>query len=421
MKIDIRPLGPQDIQAVLTLGGYAFASAPESAPVDMAEQINWETTFGVRDPQHPGELCGMYTSFDLAMTIPGPRGGARSVPLSGLSWVGVHPDVRRRGVLSAMMRHYLAAVRERGIALCGLHATETGIYGRFGFGVASHDVTLTLPRGARLAAPAHIEADAEQVQTSTLFDIDSPECARRLSDIDTRCAGSTLGFLTLSPNQVRANLRDVPAARPGQEPRRALIATRQGVEVGAAIYSRKLSWEEASPAGEVMVYHLAALDAPTHLALCARLLDMDLAGSTTFSHRGLSDPLLAWSNSPRDAKLRVYDGLWLRPAILEDALGLRGYACAADLVLEVTDAMAPSGAQRVHLTIAADGVARTSPTQAEPDLRLDMSSLAGLYLGLQGAAELHAAGLIQELRPAAAHELGCALDTGIAPIGGASF
>ena len=38
-------------------------------------------------------------------------GGARQVPCAGLTWVGVHPDHRRQGVLTAMLRHHLEQVR----------------------------------------------------------------------------------------------------------------------------------------------------------------------------------------------------------------------------------------------------------------------------------------------------------------------
>jgi len=55
---------------------------------------------------------GVYGVFPMTLAVPGPDAGAHQVPCAGLSWVGVHPDHRRRGVLSAMMRHHLEQVHE---------------------------------------------------------------------------------------------------------------------------------------------------------------------------------------------------------------------------------------------------------------------------------------------------------------------
>ena len=34
--------------------------------------------------------------------------------MAGLSWVSVHPDHRRRGVLTALMRHHLHGLHDNG-------------------------------------------------------------------------------------------------------------------------------------------------------------------------------------------------------------------------------------------------------------------------------------------------------------------
>ena len=58
--------------------------------------------------------------------------------------VTVHPSYRRRGLLTEMMKHQLQDIHERGtepVAL--LWASESAIYGRFGYGQASPQVRLT--------------------------------------------------------------------------------------------------------------------------------------------------------------------------------------------------------------------------------------------------------------------------------------
>ena len=63
------------------------------------------------DGADPTTYPGVYGVFPLTLMAPGQDGGVRPLPCAGLTWVGVHPDHRRRGVLSAMMRHHLEQVR----------------------------------------------------------------------------------------------------------------------------------------------------------------------------------------------------------------------------------------------------------------------------------------------------------------------
>ena len=50
-----------------------------------------------------GEPAGIAGSWDVEVSIPA-KGGAALRPAEGLTWVGVHPDHRRQGVLSALVR-----------------------------------------------------------------------------------------------------------------------------------------------------------------------------------------------------------------------------------------------------------------------------------------------------------------------------
>ena len=58
--------------------------------------------------------------------------------MDGVTWVAVSATARRRGALRAMMDRLLHDARERGVPVLGLGASESSIYRRFGYGVASH-------------------------------------------------------------------------------------------------------------------------------------------------------------------------------------------------------------------------------------------------------------------------------------------
>ena len=98
------------------------------------------------------------------------------------------------------------------------------------------------------------------------------------------------------------------------------------------------------------------------------------------------------------------DGLWVRLVDLPGALQARRYATADALVLEVADEFCPwnAGTWRIETTgepwAAEARVER--PTDA-PDLVLDTTDLAAIYLGGVRPVDLAQAGRIEERTPGA--------------------
>src|ERR671924_60027 len=80
-----------------------------------------------------GSIVGNAAAVSFRLTVPG---GAR-VSASGITAVGVPPSHRRRGITTALMERQLRDTISRGEPVSVLHASEGGIYGRFGYGVAS--------------------------------------------------------------------------------------------------------------------------------------------------------------------------------------------------------------------------------------------------------------------------------------------
>src|SRR5262249_37302472 len=87
------------------------------------------------------DMVGTTGAFPLVLTIPG-----GSLPMAGVTQVSVVPTHRRRGVLTQMMRTQLDDVRERGELLAGLWASESSIYGRFGYGIATYCAAIEIER-----------------------------------------------------------------------------------------------------------------------------------------------------------------------------------------------------------------------------------------------------------------------------------
>ena len=108
--------------------------------------------FGFKVGRRWVSTCG---DFARRLTVP----GGAAVPTAAVTVVTVHPPYRRRGLLTRMMVHQLEQVAKRGEPLAALWASESLIYGRFGYGPASTRAVLSgtqpaagLPPGR--AAPA---------------------------------------------------------------------------------------------------------------------------------------------------------------------------------------------------------------------------------------------------------------------------
>jgi predicted acetyltransferase len=419
MTISIVPLTVADRQRLLNVDLAAFFFDPNAYPVDVVtSHVDWARTFGA-NREGSDELAGIYTSYDMAVTAPGPLGALSQVPMAGLSWVSVHPDHRRRGVLREMVTHHFARLHEQGAALSGLHAAEVPIYGRFGYGVSSVELLLKLERGTVFSAP-NLDEAAGRI-TTRFVAADSDDTARLVHDLHLRCAGSTLGAVSRPELLARPIFVDLPLTRQGHEPTQVLLAHVDGQPVGYAVFSREHKWTDFRPKGTVNVSELAAADPATLLALARRLVDFDLTSSITVSGRGTDDPLLWWPGGPREVGVSSSDSLWLRLVDVGAALTARGYSSACDVVLDVVDPVCPWNQRAWRLTVGPDGVATCLPTSDDADLQLPVQTLGAAYLGSRSVAAQAHLGLVTELTAGSLRLLSRAMSRDREPVGSIEF
>jgi len=419
MTVTVVPLAPSDRQRLLNVDMAAFFFDPKAHPVDIVtSHFDWARTFGAtRDGSD--ELAGVYTSYDMAVTAPGPLEALSQVPMAGLSWVSVHPDHRRRGVLREMMTHHFARLHEDGVALSGLHAAEVPIYGRFGYGIGSVELELELERGTVFTAPS-LEEAASRV-TTRFVAADSDETARVVHDLHLRYSEVTLGAVTRPGHLARPMFVDLPLTRQGREPWQVLLAQVDGQPAGYAVFSRQQKWRDYRAKGTVSVRELAAEDPATLLALARRLVDFDLTTSITIGGRWSDDPLVWWAGGPRALGITPVDSLWLRLIDVGAALTARGYSSGCDVVLDVVDPVCPWNQGSWRLTVGVDGVATCLPTSDDADVRLPVQSLGAAYLGSRSLATQTHQGLVAELTPGSVRILSLAMSCDREPVGAIEF
>ena len=396
-----------------------FAEVPAASTEEQLLGLPDDQRFAAEvDGSEPGTYPGIYGVFPLTLSVPGPEAGARQVSCAGLTWVGVHPDHRRTGVLSAMLRHNFEQVHEEaGTHVSALHASEPAIYGRHGYGLASLEMEVSLGRGTTLTAPALDGAVA--AVTTHLATVSDPDVPKRMREC--HLAGAGLGSVVGEAGYYARICHQLPEHLRDKEPWRVLFARRDGVDVGFAMFRRTHKWERARPAGEISVWALVG-DPAAQLALLRRLVDFDLIGTVKVGTVGVDDPLLLWVGGPRSTSdVATYDSLWVRLVDLAAALQDRAWSAPCDVVVEVEDTAAPwnHGSWRIRADDA--GEATVERTTAESDVRLRVESLGGAYLGGGNLVALQRAGLVGERRTGAVAELWRAMRTEVSPTAAVGF
>ena len=421
---------PLDIRVVRATDAERYLATDKLVWFNNAEQESIELELGflpedqrfaaevVGSDSDPGTYAGLYGVLPMQLSVPDGEGAGRAVPVAGLTAVGVHPDHRRRGLLTAMMRHHFEQTRREGIHVTALHASEPGIYGRHGYGLASLELEVEVGRGTTFTAP-HLDDQAAAISTrlATITDQGVTERRRNVDlDLMSQCVGTIVGH-----DAFYAALNHVsPAAmREGEAPR-ILFATYDGRDVGYVVFRRTHKWPNSRPAAEVDVRQLSGAPA-ARLALARRVVDLDLAGTIKLHGVAESDPLLSWVQGPRGlGDVRPFDSLWVRPVDLPEALALRGYEADCDVVVEVADEPAPWNAGRWRIRVK-EGTVDVTRTDDAAEVSLPVAALGAAYLGGGNLVALHRAGVIAEHRPGAVGELWRAFRTDVGPYAARGF
>ncbi|MEV4614516.1 GNAT family N-acetyltransferase [Kitasatospora sp. NPDC049258] len=353
------------------------------------------------------QIVGGGSAFSFRMAVP----GGAVLPAAGVTMVGVLPTHRRRGALTALMRRQLHEVRARGEALAVLTASEPAIYGRFGYGLGSWRMAVTVP-SARISLPA-LPGPALRLRLADPAAA-GPDCERLYAAL----VPGRPGMLERRPGWEKLPLLDALGAREGASPLQCVLAEERdsGRLVGYARYAVKGEWVRDIAAGTVRVRDIEALSPQAYAALWSYLLELDLTEQVHAGNRPVDDPLLFLVSDPRRLEPRVGDSLFVRLVDVAAALAGRGYPGPVDLVLELTDGFCPWNAGRWRLRSDGPGKgASCDRTERPAELALDVRALGSAYLGGVTLAALGAAGQVREVRDGALAEASRAFASDLAP------
>ncbi|SFK99468.1 GNAT family N-acetyltransferase [Geodermatophilus ruber] len=386
----LRPATPEDWPTFSRALFDVFAEEPPRSFVDaVPAHAELDRSLGLWEDDRVVATAGIYSR---QLTVPG-----AVVACAGITWVTVSPTHRRQGVLTAIMRRQLTELHEQQREpVAALWASESSIYGRFGYAPATWRGNLS-GSVARLRLRPGVDAGAGRV------DLVGVERYRAAAvGLHDRVRRFVPGNLDRDDRWWDRALRDEPDQRHGATTRRYLLHTEpDGTVTGYAAYRVKAGWTDAGePDGTVTVEEIRSTSTPAYAALWRFLLSLDLVRTVKAPLLPSDDPLRYLLADPRALHSRPVDALWVRLVDVDRALAARRYPAPIDLVLEVRDPFCPWNAGRWRLTGHPAG-GHCARTDRDPDLVVDVEALGAAYLGGESLATLQAAGRVEEVSPGA--------------------
>ena len=401
----IRPVTEDELAAFLTVDRHASHGTPmsERAHANLLARLEFGRTLAAFDGD---TIVGGTGAFSFQMRVPGAMAA-----VAGVSLVAVLPSHRRQGILSALMRRQLADMSERGEAVAVLFASESGIYGRYGYGRASWHAAYRLQRGEGTLAPG---APADP---GLRLRIAEPLSARaELAKVYDLALAERPGLYARTEPWWDRLLTDLHSEDGSSQQIRCVLAEDDSGPRAYAVFTSTERWDEDAglPRGVLEVSEAIATDPAATAALWDNLLNRDLVSEFHARMRPVDDPLLYLLADPRRVRSVVSDGLWVRLVDVGSALAQRHYASPVDVVVEVADELCPQNAGRWRLAAEAGAApagfrASCERTTAPADVVLPVWAVGAAYLGGTGLKAMANAGLVTETTPGSLAALSTAM------------
>ena len=131
------PTGEEEINALATILGLAFDIPVADVMTPRMEQVGRENLRVVRAD---GRVAGGLWLLPMGQWF-----GERSVPMVGISMVGVAPEYRGRGAAAQLMKATVQALHAEGVALSTLYPATQPLYRSAGYEQAGNYYELRMP------------------------------------------------------------------------------------------------------------------------------------------------------------------------------------------------------------------------------------------------------------------------------------
>jgi predicted acetyltransferase len=379
--VEIRHLTDDDLLPAATAFVASLGGKP---PVDDERfRQYWDVPASLGAFDGDGMLLGVAATFASRFTA---VGGA---PLScyTVPSVGVRPDRQGMGVGRELLERQVVDAVAAGAAVMALNASESGIYGRYGYGPTSAWQTIELGlRGLQF------RESAPRAMPGSITELTIGEVAQQLPALHARCFGRWGGELERPAGMWFAHLRP----RLGKSlPTYAGLRDASGALVAAVAFTVEQAFDDIAFANVLEVVDLFGIDDRSEALLARWLCERALAGTVKaerWNPRSVLGLLLADGRMLRTTM--AADAVWVRVLDVPAVVAARPTTGVGTVCVRVADAMVASN-DRTWVIEGIDGQLRCTPSDVDPDLTLGIEQLAPLLWGFRRASALASAALIE--------------------------
>jgi len=321
------------------------------------------------------DMVGNALSYEMDMYIPG--GISKIAAVASVSVQATH---RRKGINRSIMKYQLDDIHSRQEPLAVLQASESIIYGRYGYGMASVESNLEIEKTRSAYA-------VDQVSEGQPYFIEESEAREIFPQIYAKAIENRVGMVSRKKNWWEFRFRELGLK--GGDPKSWFIKyQKNGINEGYLRYTI----DDA----ELNIIELIASSNEAYSSLWRLCLDMDLVDIIKAEHRPVDEELKWLLADPRRLVEHSCDRYWVRLVDVKKALSQRSYSVDGSLTLKVKDSFLPWNQEVVEL-MSESGESSCVTSTRNPDIVLSAGDLGAVYLGGINFSTLLAAGRIEEV------------------------
>ncbi len=320
-------------------------------------------------------MVGNALSYEMDMYIPG--GISKIAAVASVSVQATH---RRKGINKSIMKYQLEDIHSRQEPLAVLQASESIIYGRYGYGMASFESNLEIEKTRSAYAIDH----ASEGQP---YFIEESEAREIFPQIYSEAIENRVGMVRRRENWWEFRFRE-PGLK-GGDPKSWFVKYQKNGEANGYL---RYTINEA----ELNIIELIASSHEAYSSLWRLCLDMDLVDTIKAEHRPADEELKWMLADPRRLVEHSSDRYWVRLVDVKKALSQRSYSVDGSLTLEVKDNFLPWNQEVVELR-SESGESSCATSNKNPDIVLSAGDLGAVYLGGINFSTLLASGRIEEI------------------------
>ena len=320
-------------------------------------------------------MVGNALSYEMDMYIPG--GISKIAAVASVSVQATH---RRKGINRSIMKYQLEDIHSRQEPLAVLQASESIIYGRYGYGMASFESNLEIEKTRSAYA-------IDQVSEGQPYFIEESEAREIFPQIYAKAIENRVGMVSRKENWWEFRFRE-PGLKGGDPKSWFIKYQKDGINDGYLRYTIDDT--------ELNIIELMASSHDAYSSLWRLCLDMDLVDIIKAEHRPVDEELKWMLADPRRLVEHSCDRYWVRLVDVKKALSQRSYSVDGSLTLEVKDSFLPWNQEVVELR-SESGESSCATSSRNPDIVLSAGDLGAVYLGGINFSTLLAAGRIEEV------------------------